>query len=235
MRILITVAAVFLLTPVALGQVSSSPNKEAEVKEALQKLFSELNEAISKRDRAALERVYADEFQFVHSTGGVINKAAQIDGIMSNDPVSSAPVLTPSFDHLLVYGDVAVLRTSGRGVAGTNIYARKGGHWQIVQVQGTRLPPERRPVPLDSKVLDSYLGKYEFAPGAYATVTKEGDALKWQAGSRPKVTLVPLSDTRFYARENDAEMSFSKGDKGQVTDVVLRLGSCQDSKAKKVE
>ncbi len=233
MRILITVAAVFLLAPVALGQASSDPN--AGVKEALQKLFSELNEAIWKRDRAALERVYADEFQFVHTTGGVVNKAAQINGIMSNDPVSSAPLPTPSFDQLLVYGDVAILRTAGRGVAGTNIYARKGGRWQIVQVQGTRLAPERRPVQLDPKVLDSYPGKYEFAPGAYATVTKESDALKWQAGGRPKVTLVPLSATRFFARENDAEMTFSKGDKGQVTGVVLRLGSCQDSKAKKIE
>jgi hypothetical protein len=235
MRTLITIAAVFLLAPVALGQASSVPNTEGEVKEALRKLFSELNEAIYKRDRAALERVYADEFQFVHSTGGVVNKAAQINGIMSNDPVSSAPVPTPSFDQLLVYGDVAILRTSGRWVAGTNIYARKGGRWQIVQVQGTRLPPERRPVQLDPKALDAFLGKYEFAPGAYATVTKEGDALKWQAGGRPKVTLVPLSDNRFYARENDAEMTFSKGDKGQATDVVLRLGSCQESKAKKIE
>jgi hypothetical protein len=79
------------------------------------------------------------------------------------------------------------------------------------------------------------VGRYEFGPGAVATVTKEGNALTWKGGSRPKVTLVPLSDNRFYAKENDAEMTFSKGDKGQVTEVVLRLGSCQDSKAKKVE
>jgi hypothetical protein len=102
-------------------------------------------------------------------------------------------------------------------------------------VQGTRLPPERRPVQLDPKVLDAFVGRYEFSPGAVATVTKEGNALMWKGGSRPTVTLVPLSDNRFYARENDAEMAFSKGDKGQVTDVVLRLGSCQESKAKKIE
>ena len=30
-------------------------------------------------------------------------------------------------------------------------------------------------------------------------------------------------------------MMFVKNDKGEVTGVVLRLGSCQDSKAKKIE
>ncbi len=183
----------------------------------------------------ALERVYADEFRFVHTTGNVADKVTQINGIMSNEPVSSAPISTPSFDQLLVYGDVAILRTLERGVAGTNIYARKGGRWQIVQVQGTRLPPERKPVQLDSKALDAFVGRYEFSPGAVTTVTREGNSLMWKGGNRPKLTLVPLSNTRFYAKENDAEMTFSMGDKGQVTDVVLRLGSCHDSKAKRIE
>lgn len=233
MRILITVAAICLLTSVALGQTSNDTNRETKVKEELQKLFSEFNEAISKRDRAALERIYADEFQFIHSSGSVVDKTAQIDGIMSNDPTASR-VPIPQFDQLFVYGDVAILRTQLRGATGTNIFARKGGRWQIVQFQGTLLPPERKPVKLDPSILNSFLGKYEFAPGAFATVTKEGDALKWQAGGRPKLTLVPLSDTRFFGKENGAEMTFNKRGKGEVTDVNLRLGSCQDSKAKKV-
>ena len=35
--------------------------------------------------------------------------------------------------------------------------------------------------------------------------------------------------------ETETEMMFMKDEKGQVTDVVLRVGSCQDSKAKKIE
>jgi len=167
--------------------------------------------------------------------GGVTNKTAQINNILANDRPSTGPLPIPTFEGLLVYGDVAIFRTLERGVSGTNIYAKKGGRWQIVQVQGTRLAPERKPIVLDPKVLDSYLGKYEFAPGAYTTVTKEGDALSWKPAGRAKSTLVPLSDTRFYSKENDAEMIFSKDEKGQVTGVVLRLGVCQESKAKKIE
>jgi hypothetical protein len=233
-KILTGMFLVLLVSPFAFGQTTSKPD-ESGIKEELRKLFSDLNEAISKRDRTALEHIYADEFQFVHTTGGVVDKKAQINNTLANDRTSSVPLPTPTFDGLLVYGDVAVFRTLERGVSGTNIYAKKGGRWQIVPVQGTRLPPERKPIMLDSKALDSYLGKYEFARGAYATVTNEGDALSWKPGNRPKSTLVPLSETRFYSKENDAEMTFSKDEKGQVTGVVLRLGVCQESKARKIE
>ncbi len=233
-KILTGMFLVLLVSPSVLGQTGGEPNS-SRIKEELRKLFSDLNEAISQRDRAALERLYADEFQFIHTTGGVVDKTAQINNILANDRPRAAPVVTPTFEGLLVYGDMAIFRTLERGVAGTNIYSKKGGRWQIVQVQGTRLPPERKPIMLDPKALDPYLGKYEFAPGAYTTVTKEGDALTWKPAGRAKSTLLPLSDSRFYSKENDAEMTFSKDEKGQVTGVVLRLGVCQESKAKKVE
>ena len=49
------------------------------------------------------------------------------------------------------------------------------------------------------------------------------------------VTLVPLSETHFFAKESETEITFVRNEKGQVTDVVLRVGSCLDSKAKKLE
>ena len=54
-------------------------------------------------------------------------------------------------------------------------------------------------------------------------------------GNRMPVTLLPLSETQFFAKETETEMMFVKNENGQVTGVVLRLGSCQDSKAKKIE
>lgn len=48
-------------------------------------------------------------------------------------------------------------------------------------------------------------------------------------------TLVPLSETHFYAKETETEMMFVKNEKGQVTGVMLRLGSCQDQRAKRIE
>jgi hypothetical protein len=57
----------------------------------------------------------------------------------------------------------------------------------------------------------------------------------WKGGRRPKVRLMPLSDTRFFAAEGGVEMTFRKDDKEQITGVMLRIGTCQDSEAKRVE
>lgn len=235
MKILATLAIVVLATSAAFAQAHDVATKPTTVKDEIQKLFADLNEAISKKDRAALERLYADEFQFVRPAGAIINKAAQISGIMSNDPISSTPVPAPAPERLAVYGDVVISRSIVRGTAISSMFVKKDGRWQLLHAQGTRLAPERNPVMIDPQLLNSFLGKYQFGPGAVATVTREGDSLKWRGGNRPAVTLVPLSETHFFAKESETEITFVKNEKGQVTDVVLRLGSCQDSKAKKIE
>ena len=235
MRIVMYVAIVLLLATPAVAQAQGHEDKAGKTKEEIQKLFSDLNDAITKRDRPRLEQLYADEFQFIRPSGGVINKVTQISGIMSSDPISSMPIPAPAIENLMVYGDVVVARHTVRGTAVSSIFVKKDGHWQLLQAQGTRLAPERKPISLDPKSLDSFVGKYEFGPNAIATVTREGDAIRWRGGNRMPVTLVPLSETQFFAKETETEMMFVKNENGQVTGVVLRLGSCQDSKAKRIE
>ena len=235
LRTLTTVAIILLVTAEAVAQAHDNLSKDDKTKAEIQKLFAELNAAITTKDRAALERLYADEFQFIRPTGALITKVAQIEGVMANDPSSSTPVPAPALERLMVYGDVVIARGTVRGTAVSSVFVKKDGRWQLFQAQGTRLAPERKPVKIDPQLLDSFVGKYEFGPNAAAVVTKEGDALKWRGGNRVPVTLVPLSETHFFAKESETEMTFVKNDKGQVTDVVLRLGSCQDSKAKKIE
>ena len=228
MRIVMHVAIVLLLAAPAVVQAQSHQDKDGKTKEEIQKLFSDLNDAITKRDRPRLEQLYADEFQFIRPSGGVINKVTQISGIMSNDPISSLPVPAPAVENLMVYGDVVVARHTVRGTAVSSIFVRKDGHWQLLQAQGTRLAPERKPITLDPKLIDSFVGKYEFGPNAIATLTREGDTIRWRGGNRIPVTLTPLSENQFFAKETETEMMFVKNENGQVTGVVLRFGSCQD-------
>ena len=235
MKIVMHVAIVLLLATSALTQAQSHGTREEKTKEEIQKLFSDLNEAITKRDRPRLEQLYSDEFQFIRPSGGIINKVTQISGIMSSDPIASTPIPAPAIENLIVYGDVVVSRHTIRNTAVSSIFAKKDGRWQLIQAQGTRLAAERKPITLEPKLLDPLVGKYEFGPNAIATVTREGNAIRWRGGNRMPVTLVPLSETQFFAKETETEMMFVKNENGQVTGVVLRLGSCQDSKAKKIE
>ena len=62
MRIVMHVAIVLLLATPAVAQAQGHQDKEGKTKEEIQKLFSDLNDAITKRDRPRLEQLYADEF-----------------------------------------------------------------------------------------------------------------------------------------------------------------------------
>lgn len=235
MKLMLNLAIALLFITPAMAQAQSHEPKDEKTKDEIQKLFSDLNEAITKKDRARLEQLYADEFQFIRPSGAVVNKANQISGIMANDPMSATPVPAPANDNLIVYGDAAVARHTIRGAVISSIFVKKDGQWRLLQAQATRLAPERKPINLDAKLLDSLVGRYQFGPNAIATVTREGDGLRWRGGNRMPVTLVPLSETHFFSKETETEMMFVKNERGQVTDVVLRLGSCQDQKAKKLD
>src|SRR6185503_7803204 len=139
MRIMTHVAIVLLLATPAVAQAQGHQAKEDKTKEEIQKLFSDLNEAISKRDRPRLEQLYADEFQFIRPSGGVINKVSQISGIMNSDPIASTPIPAPAIESLMMYGDVVVSRITVRGTAVTSIFVKKDSGWQLLQAQGTRL------------------------------------------------------------------------------------------------
>jgi len=235
MRMLVNVILLLLLATPAFSQVHTGQAKDDKTTAEIQKLFGDLNDAIVKKDRARLEKLLADEFQYIRPSGAVANKTTQISGILANDPMSSAPIPAPAADNLMLFGDVVVVRNTVRGSVITTIIVKRNAQWQLLQAQSTRLAAERNPVNLDPKLLDAFLGKYQFGPNAIASVTREGDSLRWRGGNRMPVTLVPLSATHFFAKETETEMMFIKDEKDQVTDVVLRVGSCQDSKAKKIE
>jgi hypothetical protein len=52
-------------------------------------------------------------------------------------------------------------------------------------------------------------------------VTKEGDKLMGQATGQPKIELLPESDTQFFVKEVNAQVSFLKDEKGVVTALIL--------------
>ena len=241
MRVLLTLFSFFLMALSASGQTSGgASSKDANVKEELRKLFVELNEAFEKRDRAALERIYADEFVWVHGSGFVDDRAAHINDAFSIEV--RTPLQIPNFDNLRVYGDAAILKNllppaAGRGsLYSTSVFAKRDGRWQIVHAQGTLMLPERKTVKVDSKILASYVGKYENDAKESLTITSAGDALVLavRRAGIPKRTLAATSDVQFFDKLG-FEINFSKDENGRVTHLTIRSQSGRESKWKKVE
>jgi hypothetical protein len=79
-------------------------------------------------------------------------------------------------------------------------------------LEGKKAEPMKvRPVAkVEGAVLDTYVGKYQLAPGFVLDVTREGDRLYVQATGQPRCRVHPASATRFFYRVVEAELEFAK-------------------------
>ena len=80
-RIALTVTTAVLLTGSIHAQ--SAPATDT-VKSEIRALMTDLNAALVAKDRTALERIYADEFLFVHALGVTTDKKGQIETAMNS-------------------------------------------------------------------------------------------------------------------------------------------------------
>jgi len=83
------------------------------------------------------------------------------------------------------------------------------------------LTNDRTEVKVDPQVYDSYAGDYELAPNFILTITSEGGKLMAQASGQPKNELFPTSETEFFLKVVNAQITFVKNEQGQVTQLIL--------------
>ena len=99
--------------------------------------------------------------------------------------------------------------------------------------RGYAPPVERTEVDVAVDILETYVGEYELGPGFSIVMTLEDGALFAQATGQSKVPLFAESDTKFFLRVIEAQVSFTKGDSGAVTGMILHQGG-RDQAAQKV-
>jgi hypothetical protein len=88
---------------------------------------------------------------------------------------------------------------------------------------------------IDPAVYDSILGKYDYGQGKMImTVTHEGNQLFAQLTGQPKFEIFPKSETEFFWKVVDAQVTFVKDEKGKVTKAIHHQGG-QTIDAPKIE
>jgi len=106
--------------------------------------------AMAEKDIATLNEVIADDLVYTHSSARLDTKQSLIGNMESGSTVYTSVV--PSDVKAQDLGDTVVLTGSCRisvnaggrpnsfGVRFTDVYANRGGRWQMVTWQSTRLP-----------------------------------------------------------------------------------------------
>ena len=107
-------------------------------------------QAMASKDIAALNKLLADDLIYCHSSARLDTKQSLIGNMEAGSTVYTSVV--PSDVKAQDLGDTVVLTGSCRisvmsqgrpnsfGVRFTDVYANKGGQWQMVAWQSTRLP-----------------------------------------------------------------------------------------------
>jgi len=102
----------------------------------------------------------------------------------------------------------------------TKAIHRQGGQ----TINAARLPDVKE-TKVDSKVLDVYVGRYDYGGGkTVMTVTREDDRLFAQLTGQPKFEIFPKSGTVFFWKVVNAQVTFVKDAGGKVTKAIHEQG-----------
>jgi D-alanyl-D-alanine carboxypeptidase len=139
---------------------------------------------------------------------------------------AKAEIRPRSSTEFFVENRLAVYRfeaDAGGKVTGVVVFQEEGGTPERAPRVGDAPPPTKAltEIKLNPAVYDAYIGEYELAPGFILTVTREGDRLMTQATGQGKVEIFPSSETEFFLKVTDAQITFVKGPSGAVDAIVL--------------
>jgi CubicO group peptidase (beta-lactamase class C family) len=100
--------------------------------------------------------------------------------------------------------------------------------------QADKLLAAQTAVAVDPAVYDKLAGDYELAPGFVLTIRRNGNSIMTQATGQSEVEIFPKSETEYFLKVVDAQISFVKDGNGAVTSLVLHQGG-RDMPAKKIK
>jgi uncharacterized protein YciI/ketosteroid isomerase-like protein len=166
-----------------LGQGSQAPPAAPAASE-LTALLKEFLAGASRNDAAVHDRFWADDLIYTRAVGQRLGKAEILRDVRSSAPKAGEPATTYTAEDVRIqqYGDTAVVAfrlvgTTGAGATAevatylnTGTFVKRGGRWQAVAWQATRVPAD---APATPKADDNPMGQ------VFLVLLKKGPA--WTA------------------------------------------------------
>jgi len=102
-----------------------------------------------------------------------------------------------------------------------------GMHLLDASVPLAPIPKRRVAIAIAPEVLQRYVGEYEVTPAFSIVVTLEGNNIFAQATGQPKFPIFAESDSQFFLKAADAQITFTRDGRGAVTGLVLYQGRAE--------
>ena len=90
-------------------------------------------------------------------------------------------------------------------------------------------------VPIDATVLEKYVGQYELMPGLILTITHEERQLNAQLTGQPAFPIFAKTETEFFYKVVDAQLTFTPNKEGTATASVTLHQNGQNIPGKKIK
>src|SRR5213595_2933 len=133
----------FVALPLALSQTPSSAETKTAEQEVRQ-MIEQYRTALTKKDIAALERIWADDYTFINASGTVLTKAERLANAKSGATNLGTIESDPNMKIRVYGGDVAIAisrvtikgQYSGKATSGqfqsSIVFAKTPSGWQLV-------------------------------------------------------------------------------------------------------
>lgn len=108
---------------------------------------------------------------------------------------------------------------------------------QELAVVDKKMAEQQKPhsiVAIDPKLLDGYVGRYQLAPKAIFTITREGNQLFAELTGQPKFPVYPYGPKDFFYTVVAAQLTFVTDAKARATQVILHQNG-RDASAPRIE
>jgi CubicO group peptidase (beta-lactamase class C family) len=171
---------------------------------AIGKPFPEFREVVL--DAAGLDAV-AGEYTFDKDTRRVFRRDGEFLSLLR--PGRGPLVLKAMSPDTFFVPDTVDWFVFQRDAAGkvTGVTYHQDGR-ALAHVRSGEAPPPRVVAKISDAAFDARAGRYEIQPGMVFELTRDGGRYFLQPTGQRRVELFPLSDSRFFTRDVDAEIGF---------------------------
>lgn len=217
-----------------LGQSGTNPAPASHVAQEIAAVEARIDSALASRDQAALGRLVADSFTWIHGADGrVDSRETWLRQAAVGMALTRQSRERSAFDTtLVVHGGHTAVRTSRLRLRSRDgareswlrqrlVFVRRPHGWRLASGQGTLLYDGP---PTDTALYSRYAGRYVIAPGRVLLMEWDGDALMATLPSGARAPIFLASPTEEAARSASAgRLRFTLGPDGRpVTAALVR-------------